>query len=53
MLMSVRLFSKVTVFVQLETLISLGNFFFIVKTYIHFAVVGSQSARGISAILRT
>lgn len=49
--MSVRLFSKVIVFTELEILFSLGNLI-IVKTYVHFAVIVSQSAGGISAVFR-
>lgn len=40
-LMSVRLFSKVTVFTQRETLFLLWNLI-IVKTYVYFAVIDSQ-----------
>lgn len=49
--MSVRLFSKVTVFTQLETFFLLGNLI-IVKIYDHFADIDSQLARGMSAIFR-
>lgn len=49
--MSVRLFSKVIIFTQLEILFLLGNLI-IVKTYVHFAVIVSQSARVINAVFK-
>lgn len=50
-LMSVRLFSKVIIFNQLEISFSLGNLI-IVKTYVHFAVIVSQSARVINSVFK-